>query len=154
MLEEKISKYVAEILSGQDDLFLISVLVKGKEPKQKVLVIIDGDSGVNIDQCAMISRRLGQYIEENDLISTAYQLEVTSAGIDSPIELPRQYHKNIGRGLKITKKDGSIVEGKLLAVAVDSLMLELSKGKKKQTISEIEISLDEIMKTFVTVSFK
>ncbi|MEM8893027.1 MAG: hypothetical protein AAGC88_00535 [Bacteroidota bacterium] len=154
MLEERISEYVEGIIAEHEDLFVISVLIKGKEPKQKVLVIVDGDNGVNIDQCASISRQLGHYLDENELISSAYQLEVTSAGLDSPIELPRQYHKNIGRGLKITMNDGSIVEGKLLAVADEHIKLELPGKKKKQAASEVEVSLNEIMKTFVTVSFK
>jgi ribosome maturation factor RimP len=155
MLEEKISKVVEEFLKEDKDLFLISVLIKGKEPKQKVLVIIDGDNGVNIDQCAAISRPLGHYLDENELISSTYQLEVTSAGIDSPIELPRQYRKNIGRGLKITMNDGSLLEGKLIDVTKgDVLKLEVAAEKKKQEPSVIDVSLDEIMKTFVTVSFK
>ncbi len=155
MLEEKITKVVEEYLKEDKDLFLISVLIKGKEPKQKVLVIIDGDHGVNIDQCAGISRSLSHYLDENELISSAYQLEVTSAGIDSPIVLPRQYRKNIGRGLKITKNDGSLLEGKLLDVTdEDVLKLEIAAEKKKQAASLVDVTLDEIMKTFVTVSFK
>ena len=154
MLEEKIAKVVEGFLKEDKDLFLISVLVKGKEPKQKVLVIIDGDHGVNIDQCAAISRSVSHYLDENELMSTAYQLVVTSAGIDSPIELPRQYQKNIGRGLKITMKDGSLLEGKLLDMTNDILKLEVAPEKKKQAASQVDVVLDEIMKTFVTVSFK
>lgn len=155
MLEEKISKVVEEFLKEDEDLFLISVLIKGKEPKQKVLVIIDGDQGVNIDQCASLSRSLSHFLDENELISSAYQLEVTSAGIDSPIALPRQYRKNVGRGLKITMKDESIIEGKLLDVTEDNVLkLEVASEKKKQEPSLMDVALDEIMKTFVTVSFK
>ena len=154
MLEEKIAKVVERFLKEDKDLFLISVLIKGKEPKQKVLVIIDGDNGVNIDQCAAISRSVSHYLDENELMSSAYQLEATSAGIDSPIELPRQYKKNIGRGLKITMKDGSLLEGKLLDMTNDTLKLEVAPEKKKQATSQVEVSLDDIMKTFVTVSFK
>lgn len=155
MLEEKISEVVEDFLKEDKDLFLISVLVKGKEPKQKVLVIIDGDNGVNIDQCAAISRSLSHYLDENELIDSAYQLEVTSAGIDSPIQLPRQYRKNIGRGLKITMNDGSLLEGKLLDVAEgDILKVEVAAKKKKEAPSLVDVALEEIMKTFVTVSFK
>jgi ribosome maturation factor RimP len=154
VLEEKIAKVVESFLKEDKDLFLISVLIKGKEPKQKVLVIIDGDNGVNIEQCAAISRSVSHYLDENELMSSAYQLEATSAGIDSPIELPRQYQKNIGRGLKITMKDGSLLEGKLLDMTNDILKLEVAPEKKKQAASQVDVSLDEIMKTFVTVSFK
>lgn len=155
MLEEKISKVVEDFLKEDKDLFLISTLIKGKEPKQKVLVIIDGDNGVNIDQCATISRSLSHYLDENELISSAYQLEVTSAGIDSPIVLPRQYRKNIGRGLKITMNDGSLLEGKLMDVTEDDVLkLEVAAEKKKQEPSLVDVALDEITKTFVTVSFK
>ena len=147
-MEEKIAELVNGIIEDQQDLFLIKAFIKGKEPKQKVLVIIDGDHGVTIDQCASISRQLGHQLEELDLINSAYQLEVTSAGVDSPIEMPRQYRKNVGRGVKVTLADGQTLEGELTDAGDDGFVVSDEKAHPR------ELKFEEVEKTFVKISFK
>ena len=63
-----------------------------------IRVVLDGDEGVNLQDCMNISRAIEHNLdrEEED-----FSLEVTSAGAASPLELPRQYKKNIGRKLKV-----------------------------------------------------
>jgi ribosome maturation factor RimP len=81
-------------------------------------------------------------------------LEVSTPGVDQPLKLKRQYHKNIGRKLKVTTGQ-HILEGKLVDVGEEKIKLEqeFGEGKKKETKS-IEIPFSEIDKTFVLVSFK
>ncbi len=153
-LKEHIAKLAQEFLPD-DKYYLVEVVIKGLDERQKVLVLIDGDNGVNIDVCASISRQIGHNLEENETIDKAYTLEVSSPGIDHPLLSTRQYQGRVGKRLKITLNSGDEITGKLTAVSEDSLAVlkEIKKGKKTET-EEIELTFNEIEKSFVLISFK
>src|SRR5688500_12735881 len=142
-------------LNLSPDKFVVEVLISGKKIPKRVLVIIDGDHGITIDDCADLSRILSKEFDERAFFGEDnYLLEVSTPGLDHPLKLKRQYFKNIGRNLKVVGKE-TIAEGKLKEVTDDSIILvqEVGTGKKKEA-KEIEIPFSEIEKTFVMVSFK
>ena len=150
---EEIRKLAEEHLSSSN--FVVEVLVSGKKLPRRVLVIIDGDQGVTIDDCANLSRILSKELDERSFFGDDnYVLEVSTPGLDHPLKLKRQYYKNTGRSLKVVYKNAT-AEGKLKEVTDDRIVLvqEIGSGKKKET-REIEIPFSEIEKTFVMVSFK
>ncbi len=148
---DTIKQKVEDLISDDDSLYMVDVILKGNKGGQKLIVLIDGDNGLDIDKCAEISRKLGLQIEEENLIDSSYTLEVSSPGLDMPLKLERQYQKNIGRNLKIENKEGQQEKGKLLEVRKEGISIEIQKGKKKE-VKEIEFK--EINRTFVEVSFK
>ncbi|MEL7144969.1 MAG: hypothetical protein AAFO69_01270, partial [Bacteroidota bacterium] len=120
---EKIKGQVVQLLEEHSDLFLIDVIVKGNIGTVKVVVILDGDNGVGIDNCVSISRQLSGFLEEEDLIEGKYTLEVTSSGLEHPLQLPRQYTKNVGRNVRVVCSDQSTHEGKLASVDEEKVTL-------------------------------
>jgi len=147
LAEEKITEI------GRPDLFLVSVKML---PNGKLIILVDGDNGVGIADCAQISRYVGFRLEEENAIEDAYNLEVSSPGLDAPLALPRQYVKNIGRTLAIKMADGSKREGKLSGLTEDAILVEENikeKGKKAETVESI-IPLTQITETKVVISFK
>ncbi|VAW27843.1 Bacterial ribosome SSU maturation protein RimP [hydrothermal vent metagenome] len=153
-----LKQHISELAQGflpENSYYLVEVIIKGSEAKQKVLVLIDGDDGVNIEVCASISRQIGHNLEENETIDKAYTLEVSSPGVDHPLLLTRQYSGRIGKRLKITLKSGEEVLGKLLEVFGEHIKVlkETKRGKKTET-EEIELTFNDIEKSFVLISFK
>ena len=119
-----------------------------------MLVVIDGDHGVNIDDCAKLSRELSKALDDASIFDASYMLEVSTPGLDQPLKLKRQYRKNIGRKLRVQRPDNSI-EGKLLEVFEDHIIVAQETGTgKKKVINSLEIQFSEIDKSFVLVSFK
>ena len=150
---EEIRNLTARNLSP--DKFVVEVLISGKKIPKRVLVIIDGDRGITIDDCAELSRALSKEFDDRAIFGDEnYLLEVSTPGLDHPLKMKRQYFKNTGRNLKVTTKEG-IIEGKLKEVTDDKIVLvrETGTGKKKE-INETEIPFPEIDKAFVMVSFK
>lgn len=134
--------------------FLVDVIVKGHKSAQKVLVIIDGDKGVTIDDCANLSRQLSKVFDELQLFDESYLLEVSTPGLDQPLKLKRQYLKNIGRKIKVTTHQGT-EEGKLIMADDEKISIEKELGMGKQReIKLVDIPFSGIDKTFVLVSFK
>ena len=88
-----------------------------------------------------------------------FSLEVTSAGATTPLELPRQYKKNIGRKLEV-KTLNATFEGNLTAVTDVFIALEWKArepkpiGKGKHTVQKKEeIVFSDIKEAKVVLKF-
>jgi len=159
-IEKQVAELVEEKIADRPELFLVDVKML---PNRKLMILVDGDAGIGIADCAAISRFVGFKLEEDNVIEEAYNLEVSSPGIDSPLTLIRQYPKNIGRELSVKMKDGVLREGELLRIEEDTIVINEKikavrktageKGKKAEVI-ESSIPLSEIAETKVLISFK
>jgi len=136
--------------------FVVDVILAGKNASTpKIVVIIDGDQGVSIDDCAEISRKLSAALDEQDIIADRYLLEVSTPGLDHPLAMQRQYPKNVGRTLKVHLKEKKIVQGKLAEAGAEKITLTQEVKEGKKTVTEIlHIAYADIEKAFVMVSFK
>lgn len=155
-VEQQISSWVEEWFPDQS-YFLVKVEVKRSGSRSKVMILADTDEGIGIDACSGISRFVGNKIEETNLISEAFTLEVSSPGIDYPLDQLRLYAKNIGRDLKVITTDGAEVKGKLLAATQETITLEKPaiKKKKKDAPEDPNIVLEvaNIKKAIVQIKF-
>jgi ribosome maturation factor RimP len=151
-LQTEIRGIVEEKLS--QDQFLVEVLISSKKGPSKVLILVDGDKGFSIEDCAELSRHVAKILDERNLIESNYLLEVSTPGVDHPLKLKRQYLKNVGRLLKVKLADTTL-EGRLTQASDEKILLsqEIGSGKKKET-KEVEIPFSDIEKAFVMVSFK
>lgn len=153
--QEEIVRHLAEQLLETDQHYIAGVSVSSAH-NPKVLVKLDGDEGVTIDACANLSRQLGNVLEEQEVFEGAYTLEVSSPGIDEPLEGIRQYRKNIGRKVEITTTEGKTRIGKIEEVSEEGLKLYEETGKRGRLIvsEHTEVPFSEIQQTKVIVSFK
>ena len=141
----------SEVLEDRSDLFLVDFVISGKSGNTKLTVEIDGDDGLPIEDVALVSRKMGTFLEEADVFQEKYTLEVTSPGLDKPLRSLRQYKKNVGRTLRTLTNDGEEIVGKLEEVREDRVVLEI--GEKKQK-SRKEIEFRNMEKSKIVVSFK
>jgi ribosome maturation factor RimP len=139
----------------EEDLFQVEVSVNSSN---KISVFIDGDKGVTIDQCMALSRFIEQNLNRDE---EDYELDVSSAGLDLPLKVQRQYIKNIGRSVAIILKNGQKHTGKLVSANDDEINLEVEKNvilegkKRKQQITEImPLKYSDIKSTKIVVSFR
>ena len=150
---DKLGRVVQEIIdeTGRTDLFLVDILFR-KGRKNLVHVLVDTDTGIQLEDCVRLSRKLSQALEEDPDFQFPYTLEVSSPGIDRPLRLPRQYARNIGRNLQVRLKDGREVKGRLLEVNGETLVLEIPGARKMPPVSE-SLTLTDIVETKVQISF-
>ena len=153
MQKEKVRTLLEKGLEEEPSLFLIDFTVS---QDNKIKVIIDGDHGVTVNDCIKISRAIEHNLdrEEED-----FALEVASAGATSPMVMPRQYIKNIGRKLEVETSNSSY-EGKLTQANEDFIVLEWKArepkpvGKGKVTVQKKEeIPFSDIKKAKVILKF-
>lgn len=150
-VEAKIRTYIDEALEGSN-LFVVDLKML---PKSRIVLLLDGDNGIGIDECAKISRHISHRMEEENLIEGAHTLEVSSPGVDHPLKYQRQYPQHIGRTLGIRMNDGKELEGKLLSIHENTISIEAKikeKGKKVR-LEEQAISLDDIKEAKIKIIF-
>ena len=155
-IKEKIREIVNSNLQSPEH-FIVDINVSGSTTVNKITVLLDGDNGITIDECARMSRMLSKELEEMNFSELPYLLEVSSPGVDKPLKLTRQYHRNIGRKLSIQLNDDNIIVGKLESIKEDGILIleeKKEKGKSKKVIvAPSEILFSNIKKTNVLVSF-
>tara|TARA_R110002051_G_scaffold34976_1_gene77425 strand:- start:4096 stop:4557 length:462 start_codon:yes stop_codon:yes gene_type:complete len=153
MLKDKVTELLNQALEENQSLFLIDFKMSSDN---KIKVTLDGDDGVTLKDCMAVSRTIEHNLdrEEED-----FSLEVESAGATTPLVMPRQYKKNIGRILEVRIQDSNF-EGKLTAATEDSITLEWKArepkpvGKGKVTVQKKqEIAISDIQEAKVVLKF-
>jgi len=150
-LTEQIWK-LAESCLGDSSQFIVDIKVSAKG-QQKVLLLLDGDNGITIEDCAEVNRKLSKAMDERDIMKDKYLLEVSSPGLDHPLTSHRQFKKNVGRKIKVLTNDSSL-EGLLQQVTEEGISVMGISEKKDQGNGEKEIPFSNINKAFILVSFK
>jgi ribosome maturation factor RimP len=120
-------------------------------------VFIDGDKGVTIKDCVGLSRAIEGHL---DRANEDFALDVSSHGATTPLVMPRQYKKHLGRDLEIRLTDGTRAEGKLTAFDGEGLEIEYSVrenkpiGKGKITVvKQQKIKYEEIKESKIKLKF-
>lgn len=80
---------------------LVEVVFKPGKDLSQVLYYIHKDSGVLIDDCVSLSRKVEEEIDRLDLIEGAYNLEVSSPGLDRPLKSLDDYRRNKGKLVEV-----------------------------------------------------
>ena len=130
-LKRKFEEQIPPILEAHH-AFLVDVQVRGERGTQLIQVFVDTDEGITIEQCAGISRELKRSLSAYEVTAEAYHLEISSPGIDRPLKLLRQYHKNIGRKYKVRyRRDAEALSliGTLTDVSGDRITFSPATGE-------------------------
>lgn len=149
---EALEQKIARLLEGHPSHFLVEVRIK---PTNNVKVFIDADEGIMLSTLIDYNRKLYKEIEESGLFpADDFSLEVSSPGLDEPLKKLRQYKKNVGRYVHISKNDGTVLEGKLLEAGEDGVIVETETGKgKKKEIKQETVLFSDIKTTKIQVKF-
>ena len=62
---------------------------------------IDKEGGITVDDCEVISRLLGEWLDKEDFIEDSYILEVSSPGLGRPLKKEKDFARSIGKDVEI-----------------------------------------------------
>ena len=115
----------------------------------RVKVVVDSDDGVDLDQCAELSRKVSAILDANDDLmgDGPYTLEVSSPGVTRPLTLPRHWRRNVGRLVRVVLSDGGVVTGRVTAADEHEAVLDVA-GRTR------EVHYDKVGKAKVQVEFR
>ena len=141
----KVLDIVKDTLEGTEK-YLVNMRIT---PDNRIFVDIDGDNGINIDDCIELSRTIENKLnrEEED-----FELNVSSAGAEAPLKMPRQYRRHIGRMLSVEPFEGEAVQGILLEADEEQFVIK-TKGQKKVAPQELTFRYDNVKTVKVVLPF-
>jgi ribosome maturation factor RimP len=127
---------IAGRIVASEGLELVDVEFKPGRHRGLLRIFIDKEGGVTLNDCENVSRQLGAILDVEDVIKSAYVLEVSSPGLDRPLRTDRDYRRAMGRQIKINLVDdrgnSQQVTGKLLEINDQNLVLQ--EGVKNRNI--------------------
>lgn len=154
MFREKVEDLLQNALKERADLFLIDFTISSDNA---IKVVIDGDNGVLVEDCIYISRAIEHNLDRDE---HDFSLQVLSSGAATPLALPRQYKKHIGRNLEVKTTDGKNIEGQLTDSNADGVVLKWKTrepkpvGKGKVTVTkEVSLAFKDIKEAKVKIKF-
>ncbi len=157
-LTDQIEVLIQPIL---DDLGLELVAIEyQRETRGWVLrFFLDKNGGINLDNCAEASREISAILDVENVIETAYSLEVSSPGINRPLTKAENYIQFAGRLAKIKTFIALDPDGRgqnrktFIGVigGVDGTDVLLTTKEKRAV--QIKIALDQIEKANLEFEF-
>lgn len=112
---------LAVSIAGSLGLVLYDVEFRRGGQKSKLLVFIDReDGGVSLEDCEQFSRQISRELDVLDLIHVAYDLEVSSPGLDRHLRTTEHWNRAIGGKVRVKFRDR---EGKARTVVASLLEL-------------------------------
>jgi len=148
---------IAAPLASAEGLELVDVELAGAGGRSTLRLFIDKDGGVSLDDCSSVSRAVSAALDVEDPIDGAYDLEVSSPGLDRPLRVPEHFRKFAGEKVRVKAyapipelenrktfvgtldgfEDGRVlveVDGKVFPVPLE----QVAKAHVEPTLAELE----------------
>ena len=141
--EEKIRE-LAEPLIAMDGMEVVLVECLKMKSRWLVRVYIDKEGGVAVDDCALVSDKLGDVLDVHDVPPGQYTLEISSPGLDRPLHRDKDFVKYCGSRIHVRlleKMDGrrdikgeltayeEDADGKVVVMTVNGEILRIPRAK-------------------------
>lgn len=150
LITDRIRDLLVDILP--EDTEIVNLQLKGRSSKYRTMlrILVDKHTGgITLDECVEINKKLGEELDKRDFFDDRYLLDVSSPGINYPLETVRDFKRNKGRKLKInlyeSVKEKKDFEGKLIDVDDNNIFLQLDSGE------DFKIAIENINKAKQTV---
>ena len=99
-VELRVEELLNEILDGTEFETVDVEYVKEKD--WYLRIFIDKAGGIDLDDCQMISEKLGEILDRESIMESAYILEVSSPGIDRVLKKDRDFVREAGKSVDVS----------------------------------------------------
>lgn len=141
--EAKVEAYLEPVMK-EHNFELVDVEYVKEAGNWYLRAYIDKEGGIGVDDCADISRLLGAWLDEKDLIEDSYILEVSSPGLGRPLKKDKDFARETGKEVEVRlyravdrQKEFT---GLLTAYDADTITIELEDGTER-TFNRSDIAL-------------
>jgi ribosome maturation factor RimP len=127
MLDDERDAQIEEIILPvlrDHGLELVDLDWRPQRPRGVLRVFVDKHGGVRIADCERVSREIGDLLDVSGPIGQAYDLEVSSPGLDRQLRKEREFRWAIGKLVRCWLAGGTELEGRLIDVQSDRLTLD------------------------------
>ena len=137
-VKQRVSELIEEPIKSEG-FELAEVVVSQYKSTATLRVFVYGEHGVNIDQCAHLSRIVGDIIDGTDLFEDGYNLELSSPGLDRPLTTPLDFKYRVGETIRVKFTDAKRKKLQGEIVAANDGEVELRTDDETLTIGLGEV---------------
>src|SRR5438309_9352191 len=119
---------VVQPLLREHGLTLVDLEWRPRRPRGALRLYVDKPGGVGIDDCQRVSREVGDVLDASALIEEAYDLEVSSPGLDRQLRTDREFRWAVGKRESCWLDGGQVVRDRLLRLDGGQIVLEQDGG--------------------------
>jgi len=105
-------------------------------------LFIDHENGIDVDDCAEVSRQVGAILDVEDPISSEYNLEVSSPGVDRPLFELSHFQQVVGETINVKLSmplnGRRKFKGILAAIENDTLIIEVDGIDYELAINNVD----------------
>jgi len=116
-------------LIEEEGLELVELDLLGKAPRYILRIFVDKVGGVNVEECAALSRKISDYLDTEDLIKGSYTLEVSSPGLERPLLNLDDFRRKVGEKVRVNLKspvdEKEEIKGEIVEVRENEIVVAL-----------------------------
>ncbi len=155
--EQRIEALIAPTIADLGcECWGIELFSQGKRTLLRVYIDKPGDDGVTVDDCADVSREIGDLLDVEDVFGSAFTLEVSSPGMDCTLFKPEHYLANVGQQvevrLSVPVEGRKRVTGLLAGLEDDEVIVRLVENGE-QPDEEYVLPLNNVQRAKVIPQF-
>jgi ribosome maturation factor RimP len=133
---------LAERVAAAHGVELLEVLLRRRGRSQVLSVVLDADVPVEADVVERVSKELSHLLDEDDPLPGSYVLEVTTPGLDRPLRTARDFRRQRGHEVRVTRAQAgsdatASVQGIVVAVDDQAVTLQADGGELRLPLSEV-----------------
>ena len=130
-LADQVEAVVSPVIRSHG-LVLVDLDLRGGGRRTAVRVYVDKPGGVGIDDCRRHSEEIGDLLDVSRLLTEAYDLEVSSPGLDRELRKEREFRWAVGKRVRVWTRESHDgrreFAGRLVDVRDTSLTLMEAAG--------------------------
>jgi len=147
---DRVKELITPLLE-EEGVELVELCFRRVGNRMFLRALLDKAGGITLDECAVISGKIGAILNEDDAIATSYVLEVSSPGLDRPLVTNEDFRRLIGKEIELFLKsafnDKVHYLGTLRTASEDTLSIETESGL-------IDIPFEAVNKGRLQIGFK
>jgi ribosome maturation factor RimP len=132
---------LAERAASTNGVEVLELKLRGQGRGRVLSVILDADSPLEADVVERVSKDLSRALDQTDPLQGSYTLEVTTPGLDRPLQSPRDFRRQRGHEVRIvrgaTGDATSSVQGVVLDADEQAVTLDVDGSQVQVPLSDV-----------------
>jgi len=154
---EAIIESLLQPITNELGVDILKISLGSGDHSKMLRVVVDRAGGIDSDGLERISRGLALQLDAEDMIKGAFRLEVTSPGLDWPLQDEADFRRYQDAWVKVFFIDGSSQEGRNLGPTESEsgvcFMLQI-EARKSRDNHQMVVDMDEVSKVVRAINWK
>jgi ribosome maturation factor RimP len=140
---------LAERVAAAHQVDVLELALRRQGRSRVLSVVLDADDGVEADVVERVSKQLSLELDEADPLPGSYILEVTTPGLDRPLQTGRDFRRQRGHEVEILREaSGEQPRTQLrgVVVAADDQVVTLEVDGSQVDGKQVRVPLSDVVR--------